>query len=99
MSRAYQPVLRDCWDHWSESLHPASFTTVENAADLEDLRIALGAERLNLVGISYGTHLGLAYIRQYPDRVAHAVLAGVEGPDHTYKRPAEGTVVDSLPAP
>ena len=93
MARAHEPVLRECWSHWTESLHPDSFTTVENAADLEDLRIALGAERLNLVGISYGTHLALAYIRRYPDRVARAVLAGVEGPDHTYKRPA---VVDGI---
>ncbi len=93
MAQAREPVLRDCWNHWLQSLDPGSFTTVESAGDLEDLRIALGAEQLNLVGISYGTHLALAYIRQYPDRVAHAVLAGVEGPDHTYKRPS---VVDGV---
>ncbi len=41
-----------------------------------------------LWGISYGTHLALAYMRQYPDRVAAVILAGTEGPDHTYKLPA-----------
>jgi pimeloyl-ACP methyl ester carboxylesterase len=89
----YAPVLRDCFEHWKKSLHPDAFTTVESAADLEDLRIALGADQLHLVGISYGTHLALAYIRRYPDRVGRAVLAGVEGPDHTYKRPA---IVDGI---
>lgn len=88
MAQAHEPVLRECWSHWPDGPHPGAFNTVESAADLDDLRIALGADKLNLVGISYGTHLALAYIRLYPDRVAHAVLAGVEGPDHTYKRPA-----------
>ena len=91
--RAHRPVLRDCWDEWSGTIHPDSFTTVESAADLEDLRVAIGAKQLNLVGISYGTHLALAYIRAYPHRVGRAVLAGVEGPDHTYKRPA---IVDGV---
>src|SRR5687768_14084527 len=38
----------------------AGYTTRESAADLEDLRVALGAEKLTLWGISYGTHLSLA---------------------------------------
>jgi pimeloyl-ACP methyl ester carboxylesterase len=93
LREAYAPVLRDCFEHWRESLHPDAFTTVESADDIEDLRLALGAERLHLVGISYGTHLALAYIRRFPDRVSRAVLAGVEGPDHTWKRPA---IVDGI---
>ncbi len=81
-------VLRDCWAEWQGRLHPDAFTTEESAEDLESLRVALGVEKLNLVGISYGTHLALAYIRNYPERVERAVLAGVEGPDHTYKLPS-----------
>ncbi|MFP2929304.1 alpha/beta fold hydrolase [Pyxidicoccus sp. 3LG] len=65
-----------------------AYTTVESADDLEVLRKALGAPKLNLWGISYGTHLGLAYLRRYPQRVDHIILAGVEGPDDTWKRPA-----------
>jgi pimeloyl-ACP methyl ester carboxylesterase len=65
-----------------------AFNTRESAADVDDLRAALGADQLVLWGISYGTHLGLAYIRQFPDRVAAAIFAGTEGPDHTYKLPA-----------
>jgi pimeloyl-ACP methyl ester carboxylesterase len=93
LREAYAPALRACFEHWRDVLHPDAFTTVESAADLEDLRLALGAERLHLVGISYGTHLALAYIRRFPDRVGRAVLAGVEGPDHTWKRPA---IVDGI---
>ncbi|WP_163862480.1 alpha/beta fold hydrolase [Myxococcus eversor] len=65
-----------------------AYTTVESADDLEVLRKALGAPKLNLWGISYGTHLGLAYLRRHPQRVDHIILAGIEGPDDTWKRPA-----------
>jgi pimeloyl-ACP methyl ester carboxylesterase len=63
------------------------YTTVESAADLDDLRAALGMERIALLGFSYGTHLATAYLRRYPERVANAVLIGTEGPDETYKLP------------
>ena len=64
------------------------FTTAESADDLEALRRALGAERLALVGSSYGTHLALAMARRHPESVDRMVLAGVEGPDHTLKLPS-----------
>ena len=88
LRRAIAPWLARCAAHWRDSLDVAAFNTVESADDLEDLRVALGVEKLNLLGISYGTHLALAYIRRHPDRVHRAVLAGVEGPDHTWKLPA-----------
>jgi pimeloyl-ACP methyl ester carboxylesterase len=63
------------------------YTTVQSADDVNDLRIALGADQMNLLGFSYGTHLALATIRRHGDHVANAVLIGVEGPAHTYKLP------------
>lgn len=63
------------------------YTTRESAEDLEDLRRALGVEKISLWGISYGTHLGLAFLRQHPESVESAILAGVEGPDHTFMLP------------
>jgi pimeloyl-ACP methyl ester carboxylesterase len=66
----------------------SGYTTVESAADLEDLRKALGAEKLTLWGISYGTHLALATARSYPESIDRMMLAGIEGPDHTLKLPS-----------
>lgn len=43
--------------------------------DLEKLRRAWGASRIDLVGHSFGTILALEYAAKYPDRVAHVVLA------------------------
>ncbi len=87
-TRAARAFLEACYAHWSDSVEVEAFNTWESAEDLDDLREALGAQQLVLWGISYGTHLALAYVRQHPDRVAQAILAGVEGPDHTYKLPA-----------
>lgn len=83
-----RPFLQECYEAFADDMDVAAFNTRQSAEDLDDLREALRAERLVLWGISYGTHLGLAYIRQHPDRVERAILAGVEGPDHTYKLPS-----------
>jgi pimeloyl-ACP methyl ester carboxylesterase len=47
------------------------------ARDLDLVRAALGAERINLVGGSYGTRMALVYARRFPDRVRTMVLDGV----------------------
>lgn len=87
MQRQAAPFLSRCVEHWGDRIDLSAYNTRESAEDLESLRVALGAEKVSLWGISYGTHLALAYLRQHPDRVHRAVLAGVEGPDHTYKLP------------
>lgn len=66
----------------------AGYTTGESAADLEALRAALGVERLSLLGFSYGTHLGLAAIRDHGEQLERVALIGTEGPDHTRKLPS-----------
>jgi pimeloyl-ACP methyl ester carboxylesterase len=60
---------------------------MESAHDVDDVRKALGVEKLNLVGFSYGTHLGLACIRYHGENLNRVALVGTEGPDHTNKLP------------
>lgn len=67
----------------------SAYDTAESADDLEDLRRALGAEKLTLWGISYGTHLALAAMKRHPDSIDRVILAGVEGLHHTYKLPSD----------
>lgn len=57
------------------------YTSAIAAADLEAVRLALGAPRINLVGASYGTRVALEYMRQFPSAVRRAVLDGVAPPD------------------
>lgn len=63
-------------------------TTAESADDLEALRRALGARKLSFLAGSYGTHLAIATARRHPESVDRMVLAGVEGPDDTFKLPS-----------
>jgi pimeloyl-ACP methyl ester carboxylesterase len=44
--------------------------------DLDEVRAALGYERINLWGGSYGTRAALVYLRQHPDRVRSLILDG-----------------------
>jgi pimeloyl-ACP methyl ester carboxylesterase len=55
--------------------------SAESAADLEDLRRALGYEKWNLYGISYGTRLALTAIRDFPGGIRSAVLDSVYPPE------------------
>ncbi len=57
------------------------YTTTVAMADADAVRSALGAERINLVGASYGTRAVLEYLRQFPRRVRSAVIDGVAPPD------------------
>lgn len=79
-----------CGTFWrAAGFDPAGYTTLENARDLEDLRTHLGAEKLSLWGISYGTHLALAAAKTLGPRIDKMVLASVEGLDQTVKLPSE----------
>lgn len=81
--------LTRCFDWWeSQGIDIDGYTTLENAHDIEDLRRALGANKLNLWGISYGSHLGLATMKYHGGSINKAVLSGIEGLDQTIKRPA-----------
>jgi pimeloyl-ACP methyl ester carboxylesterase len=54
-----------------------AFTTAATVGDLEDLRVALGARRLGLLGISYGSFVAERYALTYPDRIRGLVLDSV----------------------
>lgn len=50
------------------------------AADVDDLRAALGYEQVNLYGISYGTRLALTIMRDHPGGVRSVILDSVYPP-------------------
>ncbi len=56
------------------------YTTPLAVDDLDDVRAALGYEKINLYGVSYGTLAALHYLRRYPARVRALALAGVTTP-------------------
>ncbi len=87
--RLHRATLEECLGFWErEGVDIRGYTTWESAADIDAVRQALGAARVNLLGISYGTHLALATLKRYPDRIDRLVLASAEGLDQTVKLPA-----------
>lgn len=72
-------VSRETVANCAQAIGPARryFTTPETVADIEALRIALGAGRLTLDGVSYGSYVAERYALTYPGRVARLVLDSV----------------------
>ena len=81
---------KGCASYWRDlqRVDLSGYNTNESADDLEDLRKALGVPKISLWAISYGTHLAFATLRRHPQSISRAILAGIEGPDHTYKLPS-----------
>ncbi len=49
-------------------------TTANTARDMDQIRIALGEEKISYVGYSYGSYLGAVYATLFPDRTDRIVL-------------------------
>ncbi|MBY3791270.1 alpha/beta fold hydrolase [Rhodococcus fascians] len=75
-ARAYIDVIaaanRACADIDGPML--STFTVATAAADLEQVRSALGVPRISYFGVSWGTALGLAYRTLFPEHLATMVL-------------------------
>jgi len=56
------------------------YGTADAVADLDSVRRALGYGRIDLFGMSYGTTVALAYMRDHPALVRAAVLMGTAPP-------------------
>jgi pimeloyl-ACP methyl ester carboxylesterase len=69
-----QALVREC--RASLPGDPRYYTTSIAVRDLDDVRAALGYQKLNLYGISYGTRVAQHYMRRYPGRVRTAILDG-----------------------
>ncbi len=71
-------ALVNCGERLTEEgYNLAAFNTRENAADVSDIATALGYEQVNLLGISYGSLLAQAVMRDYPAVVRSAVIDSI----------------------
>ena len=60
------------------------YSTSANAADANDLRIALGYEQANYYGTSYGTRIGLVLLRDWSEGVRSIILDSAYPPEADY---------------
>lgn len=64
----------------SQGIHLTAYNTTESAADVNDIRIALGYDKVILLGASYGTLLALTVMRDFPQIIRSVVLDAAEPP-------------------
>ncbi len=79
--QAIQSELKKCLAELDAD--PTLYTTAVAVQDLDQVRQALGYEKINLYGASYGTRAALAYARQYPAHVRSIILDGIAPPNWT----------------
>ncbi len=66
-----------CRDELSKKADLRFYTTTDAIRDLDDVRKAIGAARINLIGISYGTRVAQQYAMRYPHSTRALVLDSV----------------------
>ncbi len=75
-------VVQQCRDRWAATgVDLSAYNTAENAADIADLRVALGIDAWDVYGVSYGTKLASVLLRDYPEGVRTVVLDSVSPPN------------------
>ncbi|HEX4384246.1 MAG TPA: alpha/beta fold hydrolase, partial [Myxococcales bacterium] len=69
-----------CRGRLSAKANLSRYSTAESIADFDAVRAALGHERIDISGLSYGSRLAQEYLRAYPDRVRAIALLGAVSP-------------------
>jgi pimeloyl-ACP methyl ester carboxylesterase len=94
----YRPTTRQIYTQWiarskayakacAGSPNQALFDhvkTTDSVEDMESLRKALGEEKINFYGFSYGTYLGQVYATQHPTRVRRFIWDGTVDPQRVF---------------
>jgi len=71
-------ALMACRDRlMSEGHNLSAYNTVQNAADVDAIRVALGYDQVNLYGGSYGSLLAQATMRDHPEGIRSVAINSV----------------------
>ena len=72
----------------SEGIDLAGYTLAETIDDVEAARKALGYDKINLYGESYGTRLQQIYVWRYPESLNRVIMVAINPPGHFIWDPA-----------
>ncbi|WP_261625891.1 alpha/beta fold hydrolase [Pseudoalteromonas holothuriae] len=85
----YTSAANECLRLWeSQGIDTSAYNTIQNAYDIDSLRVHLQADKVSLWGISYGSHLALAAIKLFENKLDKVIIASAEGLNQTVKLPA-----------
>ena len=79
MVRLSRNLAGRCVQRYGGVLRDAS--TADSARDMDVIRAALGAPKLNYLGYSYGSYLGAVYTQLFPGRAGRIVLDSAINPN------------------
>ena len=71
------PDVRKCREQLEPKANLKLYTTTIAMDDLEDVRRALGYEKINIIGGSYGTRAAQVFLKLHPKGVRAVILHGV----------------------
>jgi pimeloyl-ACP methyl ester carboxylesterase len=82
--RDYGDAFTECASRLEEDdgFDLAGYTLPERVDDLEDARVALGYDRIDLVSESAGTRTAMIYAWRYPQSIHRSVMIGANPPGH-----------------
>jgi len=81
----------------AQGIDLADFGTPVTAEDFDRVRQALGIERWNLFGVSYGTTVAMTLMARHPETVRSAILDSINPPDPILP-PWSANVTDAVKA-
>jgi pimeloyl-ACP methyl ester carboxylesterase len=73
-----QRVAKECGNKYGDQLR--LFSTEQAARDMDAVRAAVGDDKINYLGFSYGTLLGATYAQLFPTKIRAMVLDGAINP-------------------
>ena len=90
VTQLYRKSADECVGFWQQQgIDILGYTTTQSALDIDDLRKHFNAEKVTLWGISYGSHLAFAAMKELKGKIDKVVIASAEGLNQTVKLPAE----------
>ena len=79
-----QKIYTTCFEEYGDDiLHIGSMNVIR---DMDEIRKALGEEKINFIGYSYGTRLAALYAQEYPQHTRAFILDAGTPPENTKKR-------------
>ena len=79
-----EDLIKKCLDQVKDVVDLSLYTTPSVVQDYEEVRKWLGLEQYDFYGASYGTRVGLEYIRLYPDNIRTLTVKGLVPPGFNY---------------